>query len=76
MTPKPQAQLLITLHADRSVQVQGAITDPILAYGLLELGREALRAHFAHPAKPAIEVARPADPFLLTQRPNGHPNRG
>lgn len=76
--PPPRAQILITYHADGSVQVQGAIGDKALAYGLLECARDAIKdaSDTAAANRPAIQVARPGDPFLLKQRQNGHPNGG
>ncbi len=76
--PAPRAQILITFHVDGSVQVQGSIGDKVLAYGLLECARDAIKdaADRAASNRPAIQVARPADAFLLKQRPNGNPNGG
>lgn len=76
--PPPRAQILITFNADGTVQVQGAIGDKVLAYGLLECARDAIKdaADKAAANRPAIQVARPADAMLLKQRPNGNPNGG
>lgn len=61
--PAPRAQLLISLHANGSVQVQGATNDKILAYGLLECARDALQDYFEKLQRSAIVPVK-IDPFL------------
>lgn len=73
----PRAQLLITFHADGSIQVQGAVHDKVLAYGLLECARDAIKDAADRAARQsAIQVARPADPMLINPRRNGNHNGG
>lgn len=72
MNQPPRAQLLITLQADGSVQVQGPINDKVLCYGLLECARDAIQEAAARAAAVSrIVPAQMADPFLV-RRPNSN----
>lgn len=63
--PAPRAQILITQHADGSVQVQGHIHDKVLAFGLLACAHDAIQEHAAAAAQSKIVPAQMADPFLM-----------
>lgn len=43
MATGPKAQLLITIEHDGKIGVEGPIDDPLLAYGMLECARDAIR---------------------------------
>lgn len=49
----PMAQLLITMSANRSVQVNGPIQDDVFCYGLLEKAKDAIREWHTEQAKAA-----------------------
>lgn len=50
-------QLTITLDpAGRGVQVRGPIHDKMICYAMLEMAKDAIRAH--DPSEPKIEVPR------------------
>lgn len=51
-----RAQLVITLQDDGQVGLNGPLQDPILCYGLLELGKDALR-RFSQEPKPLVQPA-------------------
>jgi hypothetical protein len=40
-------RITITLGDDQKVSVEGDIGDQLLAYGLLQIGADCLRAHYA-----------------------------
>lgn len=42
--PRPMAQLVVQLMPDGDIRVQGPIEDMVLCYGLLEMGKDAIRA--------------------------------
>ena len=70
MTNPPRFELVIRVSTDGRIQVSGPIHDKLLCYGLLESARDAIKEHTDKMAPPAIQVARPADPFLMP-RPTG-----
>lgn len=55
----PRAQLLITLHQDGSLQVQGSLTDKIQCYGLLESARDAIFTHFEKNSSKIVQANGP-----------------
>jgi hypothetical protein len=55
------AQLLITLHENGQIQVEGPLENRILCYGLLECARDALRD--MKPAEPKRIVPAGFVPF-------------
>lgn len=74
MNPPQGLQLVIHLSPNGQVQVAGPIDNQILCYGLLELGSDALKAHFEKlTQRSAIVPVKPMDPFLLkrTRDSNG-----
>jgi len=42
---KTIAKIVIKLHSNGSVEVEGPFNDKILCYGLLEMGKEIIKGH-------------------------------
>ena len=59
------AQLLITID-ERGCNVQGSIDNKLIAFGMLELAREAIQQH--HAQKAAIVPATPAESLKILSR--------
>jgi hypothetical protein len=66
----PDVQLTITLHEQGGVDVSGPISNPILCYGLLEMGRDALKEFWAKQAADGPRIV-PAPPGVRIVKPNG-----
>ena len=69
---EPQSQLMITLHKNGSVSVQGAVENKAACYGLLEAAKDAIREHHARVAAgtsaPGIAVPSPDFSRMLLKR--------
>jgi hypothetical protein len=66
-----RVELTIRILNTGEVQVAGPIHDKGTCYALLELARDAIKEHVDKMTRSAIVPARPVDPFLMAQRPNG-----
>ena len=58
-------QLVITLTEDGGVRVDGPIENLIVAYGLLEVGRDAIYQNAQRATAARIKTATPADILQL-----------
>lgn len=67
---EPEAQVIVTLHKNGQVSIQGPIDNKLAVYGLLESGKDAVRQYHATkvagPAAPAPGIVVP-DPALAKQ---------
>ncbi len=52
--------LTITLTGDGRISVSGPIDNGVIAYGMLELGRQAIQQHIASKTT-RVQLATPAD---------------
>ena len=57
--PKVAMQLVVTMLEDGSVNVSGHIANKLMAYGLLETGKDAIRAHVDRQNVPRVSAPQP-----------------
>jgi len=57
--PKVAMQLVVTMLEDGSVNVSGHIGNKAMAYGLLEVGKDAIRAHIDRQNAPRVAAPQP-----------------
>lgn len=56
MQPMPPITFAITRNPDGSISINGPIQDKMLCYGLIEMGRDAVRTYHEQANKTAIQV--------------------
>jgi hypothetical protein len=49
-----EIKLVVSFLPGRGVNVEGPVGDPLLCYGLLEMAKDAIRAHGAKAVSPII----------------------
>ncbi len=60
-------EILITVTAQGQVNVKGPIENKVMAYGLLEVAKEAIAAFHANKANGSIVPATPLDGLKLAR---------
>ena len=74
--PKVAMQIVVTMFEDGSVQASGSITNKAMAYGLLEVAKDAIRAHVDKSQAPRVAMPQQPGFFRRLLHPHSHTAAG